>query len=817
MRQNFRHYSIIYDQSKKPIEMKRAITLLYCLITCSVLSAQNQVSGTVYDEKQQPVYYANVAIYQLPDSTLINGIATEENGKFTISDMENGDYYLVASMIGSVNANSDKISLSNGATPDIDLQLLPDSELLSEVEITARKPLLEQRADRMIVNVADNLASANGSLMDVMRKVPGMLVVNDKLSLAGQQNVTILLNGKTTRYMDVQSLLRDMPGDNIKSVEIIHQPGAEFEASGSGPIINIITKKNNLFGTNGTVSAGVGYTNDLKYNTGLRLSHYQGGLNLQGSVGYSRNSWEDELRINRRVPNGTAIRDTFDQVNKDPTQSNTIRLGFVADWDMTESHRIGLNTRVIDSKNDYVSTNITDITRINTEGEIITANNRVGCWDMYAINPYYVWEIDTIGQKLELDANWVNFDITRVNTLINTTTEALLDQPDRINDQLGDNKIFASKLDYSLPINDMITLKAGGMYSNAELDNTLEVSDETASGFQINPFQSNRYQFNEEVKAVYSKAEYKFGDITGTVGLRYENSLSEGYSVTLDSLLSRRISKLFPSASITKPIAGPLAANLAYSYRIDRPSYSTLNPFRYYYDPFTSERGNPNIRPELTHSYKFSLSYEGQPFFNVEYKQSKDNMVEVTEQNDSSGEIFRQTINLDKFSNFNTSLFLPYDMFLPFGGYIGGILNHNNYDSQYLDGQFDQDAWSFTAFTNINFELPGEFATELGAWYQSGGQEGIIDTDWLYGTSANVSKKFLDKKLRVSIGIEDVFNRFWTGQIRYQNMDADIGSFWPKNVVNFRMSYKFGNQHMKTKKKTNSSANDALRRVDTDK
>ena len=795
--------------------MKKSILLFCYLLSCSIIIAQNQVSGTVYDEKQQPVFYANVAIFKLPDSTLVNGNVTDEAGKFIIRNIADGNYYLVSSMIGSVDAYSDKINLSNGAAPDIDLQLLPDSEVLSEVEITARKPLLEQRADRMIVNVSDNLASSNGTLMDVMRKVPGMLVVNDKLSLAGQQNVTILLNGKTTRYMDVQSLLRDMPGDNIKSVEIIHQPGAEFEASGSGPIINIITKKNNLFGTNGTISTGIGYTNDWKYNTGLRLSHYQGSVNLQGSIGYSRNSWEDELRIKRTVPNGTNNLDVYDQVNISPTESNTLRGGFVADWDVTDSHRLGINTRIVDSKNDFVSKNTTDITRLNGKGEIITANNKIGGWDMYAINPYYTWEIDTSGQKLELDVNWVDFDISRINTLINTASEAAFAEPNRRNDQLGDNKIFASRLDYSKPINDMITLRAGGKYSNAELDNNLEVSDDLGSGFMFNPFQSNRYQFNEEVKAVYGKAEYTFGDITGTFGLRYENSLSEGYSVTIDSLLSRRISKLFPSASITKPIAGPLAANLAYSYRIDRPSYSTLNPFRYYYDPFTSERGNPNIRPELTHSYKFSLSYEGQPFFNVEYKHSKDNMVEVTEQNDNSGEIFRQTINLDNFTNFNTSLFLPFDMFLPFGGYIGGILNRNNYDSEYLGGQFDRDAWSFTAFTNINFEMPGEIATELSAWYQSGGQEGIIDTDWLYGTSANVSKKFLDNKLRVSVGIEDVFNRFWTGEIRSQNMDADISSFWPKNVVNFRMSYKFGNQHMKSKKKSSSSANDELRRVDT--
>lgn len=798
--------------------MIKSLTLILLLMLISFSSfAQFKVSGLVLEDNNNPVYYANVALYQLPDSTLINGNVTSEDGLFTISQVNKGRYYLVASMIGYEDYISPTFEIIDSDHDNITLNLIADSQLLSEIEIKARKPLLEQKADRMIVNVADNLTSANGTLLDVMRKVPGMLVVNDKLSLAGQSNVTILINGKTTRYMDVQSLLRDMPGDNIKSVEIIHQPGAEFEASGSGPIINIITKKNNLFGTNGTFSAGIGHTNDYKYNTGLRLSHYQGALNLQGSISYSRNSWEDELRIIRRVPNGTSPPLIFDQVNKDPSQSNTIRGGFVADWDISDNHRIGMNTRVVDSKNDYTSTNTTIVTIPNADQETInTKNNRSGGWGMYAVNPYYVWEIDTTGQKIELDANWVDFDISRLNTLNNSSEGSGFNIQDRQNDQAGDNKIFASKIDYNLPLSKAIIIRAGGKYSVANLDNDLVVSDRNLNGvFVTNLQQSNRFQFDEKVKAVYSKVEYNFGDISGTLGLRYENSVSVGYSVTIDSTLTREISQFFPSASITKPIAGPLAANLAYSYRIDRPRYSTLNPFVYYYDPFTSERGNPTIRPELTHSYKFSLSFEGQPFFNIEYKQSKNIMVQVTEQNDASGEIFRKTVNLDNFNNFNTSLFLPFDMFLPFGGYIGGILNRNQYDSDYLGGQFDQNAWSFTAFTNANFQLPGEIDTEISAWYQSGGQEGIISTDGLYGTSLNVSRKFLDKKLKLSFGVEDFFNKFWTGNINYQNMNADIKSLWPKYVVNFRASYKFGNQHIKSKNKSSSSANDALRRIDT--
>ena len=192
-------------------------------------------------------------------------------------------------------------------------------------------------------------------------------------------------------------------------------------------------------------------------------------------------------------------------------------------------------------------------------------------------------------------------------------------------------------------------------------------------------------------------------------------------------------------------------------------------------------------------------------------------MVEVTEQNDDTGEISRLTVNLDHFTNFNSSLFIPFDMFLPFGGYIGGILNHNDYDSEYLGDQFDQDAWSFTGFASATFELPGEINTELSGWYNSGGQEGIIRTDWLYGVGLSFSKKFLDKKLKISLGVEDILNRFWTGQINYANMNANIRNTWPNNTLNLRASYKFGNQHIKQKDKSKSSANQELRRVDTGK
>jgi len=270
-----------------PTTMKKTICTLITGLICLSAFAQNSITGTVIDENNDPIFFATVAIYNAADSTLIKAESTDDNGSYVLTDLAAADYYLTASMLSYAD-QTQSISLSQDGK--MDSALATDANLLTTIEIKDKAPLLEQRADKLIVNVEGNISNTSGSLLDVMKKVPGMLVVRDRLSMVGSGTPTILLNGKTTQYMDVQSLLRDMPGDNIKKVEIIHQPGAEYEAAGSGPIINIILKKNSLFGTNGSASVGVGKGNKLwDYNTGVQLSHYAGNFNISGGLGYAQN------------------------------------------------------------------------------------------------------------------------------------------------------------------------------------------------------------------------------------------------------------------------------------------------------------------------------------------------------------------------------------------------------------------------------------------------------------------------------------------------------------------------------------------------
>jgi len=786
---------------------------LALLLCCSfTLSAQYTVSGNLKDDQGKIVEFANIVLYEVTGDKLVKGVTTDDNGNFKIEKVQTGDYYLKAMMLGYTDFKSEAFALDGNKTSHtLNMVIESEAQMLDAVEVVAKVPLLEQRADRLVVNVAKSLTSVNGSLMEIMKKVPGMLVVNGKLSLAGNSNPTILIDGRTTQYMDIQSMLREMPGDNIERIEVIHQPGAEFEASGNGPIINIILKKNKLYGTNGSVRFGIGKADRWRYNGGINLNVRQGKLNFTGGAGYSYNAFDEGLRVDR-VQNG----DRFISDNQTPFDPKTYRANVGVDYYLTQKQTIGIGYRTTGSNNDRVNTNVTEI--IYADGSpstlLETDNDLTRNWDYNRFNAYYAWEMDTLGQKLEIDGNFATFgrDADSFVRTFNKTGDDV-NFSDVKNDQPGDTKIYTAKVDYTKPLSKEVQLQFGAKFSRADLDNDLQSFYFEDDIWKNNIFQSNHYLFDEDIAAVYSKVSFSVGKWEGTAGLRYEDSRSEGYSITLDSTNTRNIKQLFPSASISRNLTDQLALSLAYSYRIERPKFYSLNPFVRYMDPFTLERGNPLLRPELSHSTKLSLAFDGQPFFSLEYVKTNNIISLVTEQNEfSQTEAFDD--NLDAYRKIGGSLFFPLSFIPGLDGYGGFMLFNEEYrDATRAGNAYNSNRWNFTSFLQANFKLPGEIKAEVSGWYTGGGQDGIIKFEPMYGVSAGLQRSFLDKKLDVSFSFDDIFNRFFHGKLAYDDLNADILSTWNNKIVSMRVSYKFGNQFMQKKKGRRNSAQEEVNRA----
>lgn len=790
-------------------------TLFFAFLLCCTfsLSAQYTASGNLKNDQGEIVEFANIVLYEVTGDKLIKGVVTDADGNFKIEKIKSGNFYLKAMMLGYTDFQSEAFTLDENKTSHtLNMVLESEAQTLDAVEVVAKVPLLEQRADRLVVNVAKSLTSVNGSLMEIMKKVPGMLVVNGKLSMAGNSNPTILIDGRTTQYMDIQSMLREMPGDNIERIEVIHQPGAEFEASGNGPIINIILKKNKLYGTNGSVQAGIGKADRWRYNGGVNLNVRQGKLNFTGGAGYSYNAFDEGLRVDRLLENGNRIISN----NQTPFDPKTYRANVGVDYYLTQKHTIGVGYRTTGSNNDRINTNQTEIEYADGSPTTLleTDNDLTRNWNYNRVNAYYAWEMDTLGQKLEIDGNFATFsrDATSLVRTSNKTGDNV-NFSDVKNEQPGDTKIYTAKVDYTKPLSKEVQLQFGAKFSRADLDNDLQSFYFEDEIWKNNIFQSNHYLFDEDIAGVYSKLSFSVGKWEGTAGLRYEDSRSEGYSITLDSTNIRNIKKLFPSASISRDLTNQLALSLAYSYRIERPQFYSLNPFVRYMDPFTLERGNPLLRPELSHSTKLSLAFDNQPFFSLEYVKTNNIISLVTEQNmDDQTEAFDD--NLDSYRKIGGSLFFPLSFIPGLDGYGGFMLFNEEYkDATRAGNAYNSSLWNFTSFLQVNFKIPGEIKAEVSGWYTGGGQDGIIKFEPMYGVSAGLQRSFLDKKLDVSLSFDDIVNRFFYGKLAYDDLNADILSTWNNKIVSMRVTYKFGNQFMQKKKGRRNSAQEEVNRA----
>ena len=371
------------------------------------LNAQNQVSGIV-SENNQVLEFANVILYNDSSSEVVTGVISNQNGRYIFNDIANGNYYIAVSMLGFETKKSEVFELSTNK--ELDFNLIEENQNLDEVVIKTKRPVIRQTAEKLIIDL-EKSEMINSNLQDVMKGVPGVLVTNNGISYAGQSNIRILINGKTTDYMDMDTLLRDMPADNIARVELVEQPGAEFDAEGSGPIINIILKKNVKLGTHGNVTGWFGEDEGFEYGTSASIASYKNKLNWQASAGYSAPTWREDLFIKRSVGN-----ETYDQATIEPYDPKSIRASASIDYYINDNHSIGIGVRKnsTDSNRDSRSSN--EITTPSTIDLLLSKNSFNRDQEVFNVNPYY--EFKTDAHKLTADFNFVDYKNDNVNTIL---------------------------------------------------------------------------------------------------------------------------------------------------------------------------------------------------------------------------------------------------------------------------------------------------------------------------------------------------------------------------------------------------------------
>lgn len=784
---------------------KLKLLLLLTITNIAFVNAQYSINGKITDEQNQPLPFANVILSKAKSKSMPKGVISDENGDYSFDNINKGLYQIEVSMLGFESKKSEEFQLSENKKMDFIVK--EENQTLNEVVVTSKRPVIKQTAEKLIVDL-ENSEMINSSLQDVMKKIPGVLVTNNGISVAGNSGVRILINGKTTEYMDVESLLRDLPADNISKVEVVEQPGSEYDASGSGAIINIILKKNVKLGTHGSVNTWIGEDQGFEYGTRASIASYKNKINWQTSIGYSEPTWRDDLFLKRNV--GDTI---YDQTTISPFKPENFNISGNLDYFINDKHSIGIGSKWTTRTSDRIATSETIVSDLTDTNTLFSENSIDLERDVFNINPYY--EYKTEKNQLNLDFNYIKYK-TNNNNNLSDTNGSTIEYSNRRYLQDGQYTIKTYKADYIKTFNDDFKLSFGTKYAKVNTDSDLASFEQNSIGDYIYlADESSRFLVEETIFSFYTKINASVGDWSFSGGLRYEDSDTQGTSIfTLDDNLTqtiqtRPISKIFPSASVSKKLTENLGTSLSYSYRIQRPSYNTLNSFVTYLDPYSAEIGNPNLKPSFTNKYQFNLTYDGQPFFGIGYSETNDAIFDLIKQDNVTAEITQQEVNIENNTNWNFRLFGPLDFIDKLDGYTGFIVVNTNYESAIHN--IDLSQWNLYWFIQANYKLPWDINFEMNGNYGTGALEGQINVDWLAELGFSFGKKFMKDKLKVNLGFNKILNRGFVGNIDYGNGKASVESNGSRQNIQLKLTYSFGSKFSKKRNKKNASKDEENR------
>lgn len=797
-----------------------SFSVAFTLAVAPVLAqaqAPGRVSGHLLDERQQPLPFGTVLLQPLPDTTAVRIGGAQPDGSYAFTGVPAGRYRVTVLLLGYQRHRSAPFEIT-AAQPSVQLpvaQLALASQQLGAVQVVGQRPLLEMQGGKVIVNVAASPTTAGGTAIEALQKVPGLVVLNNRISLAGREGVIILLDGRTTHYTDVVSMLRDFPSSSIERMEVMSQPGAAYDAAGSAGIINIILKKNADLGTNGSLTLTGAYGRFGKGGGTLDLNHRTKGLNLFGSYTYTYRQTYDQLNTDRTVLEGGQLL-TYRQQSYQPRTSNVNNLRLGADYSLAPRQTLGVLLSGYTTRTDINAVNQIEV----NEGAVARNNTRNDSYrptDSYAANLNYKLGFAAPGRELALDADYSNYRTGNDSRLTNaveaggSSSTQWLGFNQQTNIQLG-----SSKADYVHPLGKTGKLAVGAKVSAADIDSQLDFSQLMPGGWRPDARRSDHFQYQERIGAGYLSLDKSLLGVQLQAGLRAEQTHSVAHSVALDKTVTRDYLEFFPSLAVDKPLTKVLGVNMAYSRRIDRPSYQDLNPSIVYLDPYTQQKGNPFLQPQFTNSYKLALTYQKQPALLLAYNRTNNAISLATAQQDSV--VYSTSTNLGRLDNYSATLNLPISLGKLVSGYGGTTVFYNQYRSQYLGSTYDNGKLSATVYLQTKVALPKGVSLEVSGFFQTAGVNGLVNYRPFGSLNLGLQKSFYHDQAQVRLAATDVFfTSQQRGTVAYQDMDIHFFTQTESRQIRASFTYKFGNQTLKAARKRATSLDEERGRVKTDK
>jgi len=778
------------------------------------------ITGKVVDAATKvPVDYATISLYKQGAASPFDGTTTDPKGNFKISNVSPGDYKVTIDFLGYTRQTIDHVvvtaSEKNASMGTINLAAVRNQ--LKEVNITASVPTVENKIDKLVYSPANDLTAQGGVALDVLQKVPMVTVdINGNVELMGNTNIQFLINGKPSTIFgsSITDALQAIPASQIKNIEVITNPGAKYDASGTGGIINIILKDSKVQGVNGSVNLNAGTRlENGSFNLNARKGNF--GVNTffsgNGNLSSTTPSSASRLSYNR-------TRDTATQLYQNGASAfkrSGYRGGISFNWDLSKKDELIASFNLNHFGNNssgYINNDQHTFSSLNNFNvDTMSVNNSSSRFSANSFDWSLAYKKTFAKKDQELDilynssygSNTVDYtqeqDYTNVN---HAPLGSLGSNP-------GKDRETDIQIDYTQPISKNFAIETGAKTTIEDINNTITTDTLGAGGYSFNPHQSYGFHFNRKIFAYYLSSTFSLFNnfIDGKAGLRYEytNSTSDFPNTNIPSY-----GILAPSFVISHKLDKTQAIKFSYSYRLERPDYRSLNPFYNISDPHNISTGNPSLKPELGHNFElgYNKSFNKGPNVYVAafYRYNTNDLQSFTTFYDSlaiGNSLYRnvfltQRYNIGRETTEGVNLYAS----LP----VGKLTFRTNmfFADRITDNPGSPQVSGFAYRINLNtsYEFANNLAAEAFVNYRSS-QRGIQGTNpaFLFYNFA-VRKQFMNKKASIGLTAANPFNEYikLSSTTFGPNFNQTSLREIPLRSFGISLTYKFGKLDFKKEK-----------------
>lgn len=812
--------------------MLKWLSLLCCTIlllaTAQSQPAGSSIGGVLQNGQQRPLEGATVSLLKLADSALVKMTVSGKDGQFAFEKLSPGQYRILVNATGYQPYYSAGFSLTASpfVLPAVQLQeAVADA---GHVTVTStRKPVLEIRPDKMVVNVDASVTNVGATALEVLQKSPGVTVDKDgNISLKGKQNVLVMLDGKPT-YMsgtDLSNLLSTMNANQLDQIEIMTNPSSKFDAAGNAGIINIKTKKNKTRGFNGSATLGYGQGRYAKTNNSLNLNYRGSKYNIFMNCSFSASKDYIDLHLKRTylASDGKTVTALFDE----PTylifkrHSNNLKLGM--DYYLSPKTTVGITATGFISPRNLYSTSSGYLNNAvgYTDSITHTYNTDFNRWKNGGINANFRHQFDST-QELTADLDYITYH-SGSNQQFITGTSYADGKPDTHESLKGSLPsviaIYSAKADYSKTFKSGVKLESGVKSSYVKNNSVADYYNLADTGWQPDYTKTNHFIYRENINALYVNFTKQWGKWNTQAGLRYENTQARGHQLgnpgKTDSAFTRNYGSLFPTLYITYNATASHQFTVSFGRRTDRPAYQQLNPFLFFINKYTYQQGNPFLNPQYTYNIELSHVYKGFLTTTLNYSNTQHYITQVF------NTIGQATVlgsgNLGKLQTMGVS----FNAQVPVTKWWSSTL-HTDINYKILNGINNGDVINTSAFNaqvNVNNQLHFNqgWAAELSGYYNTKDVEGQFVIHPQGDVSAGISKQVCKNKGTVKLNVRDIFfTQVTRGEITYQNVREHFVQSRDSRVLNISFTYRFGKTLNDKPRGNHNGASDEQQRVRT--